>query len=260
MTMTPSLLTAMAGSALLGTATLAPAAPCCSSRATNATQQQLSQAPTSDGRCSSSNALCIEQRPGQTPVVIINGERINENNLLLTTDGRLMVRDAAGTIVDLTAEMNRSTERWSAPEQLRNEQWSQARPVIGVRLERLSPALGTHLGLAPGEGALIAHVEPGMPAAISGLEQWDVIIAVNGEAVHGAEDLSSRLTQSGPDSALAMHVVRGGRIGTATVTPIMADMSSQRARGHQVMPAQPMMPTAGIRVQQRNDQDALDAI
>jgi len=59
---------------------------------------------------------------------------------------------------------------------------------IGVAVQPLVPEIALGLGLqATQDGALVAQVEPGGPAAIGGLRQGDVVVEVGGEKVGNPE-------------------------------------------------------------------------
>ncbi len=75
-------------------------------------------------------------------------------------------------------------------------------------------------------GVLVAHIEPDSPAAESGLQPQDLIVALNGEPVSGTfvEDLPAvrtafaRLPAGEPAT---VSVERGGQPATVTLTPII---------------------------------------
>jgi S1-C subfamily serine protease len=86
------------------------------------------------------------------------------------------------------------------------------RVIIGVQLDPVSGK----------EGARVLEVSPGGPAAEAGIQAGDVIVAVNGKDVTGAE-ASHRvikiLRDVKPDSKLAVRVLRVGVSRDFTVRP-----------------------------------------
>jgi predicted metalloprotease with PDZ domain len=86
------------------------------------------------------------------------------------------------------------------------------RVIIGVQLD---PASGP-------EGARVLEVSPGGPAAEAGVQAGDVIVAVNGKDVTGAE-ASHRVVKIirdvTPDSKLTVRVLRAGAPRSFTITP-----------------------------------------
>ena len=65
---------------------------------------------------------------------------------------------------------------------------------------------------------LVGAVEPESPAAQAGIQKGDRILAVNGQAVTGWEDLSSAIKQSS-GKALGLRIQRGGQEAAMTVQP-----------------------------------------
>ena len=93
------------------------------------------------------------------------------------------------------------------------------RGQIGVVLQDLTPQLAEALGLASQAGAVIAQVEPGSPAARAGLRQGDVVLAVDGSAVHSSTELRNRIALIEAGSSAVLDILRNGRRSRASVTP-----------------------------------------
>ncbi|MGY1845350.1 S1C family serine protease [Modestobacter sp. SYSU DS0875] len=60
------------------------------------------------------------------------------------------------------------------------------------------------------DGALVVNVEPGGPAAEAGIEEQDVVIAVDGEPVGSSEELVVAVDAHEPGDTVTVEVVRGG--------------------------------------------------
>ena len=60
---------------------------------------------------------------------------------------------------------------------------------LGVQIQEVTPEIAKGLGLPKSEGALVADVTPGGPAAKAGLKQGDVIESFNGHAINKVRDL-----------------------------------------------------------------------
>jgi 2-alkenal reductase len=104
----------------------------------------------------------------------------------------------------------------------------------GVQSQDLTPALARHLGLAVRRGALITEVTAGGPAAKAGLRGGskelqfqgdtvlaggDVVVAVGGIPVSGADDLVRIVTNSlRAGQTTVFTVVRDGRRRSVAVT------------------------------------------
>jgi serine protease Do len=79
---------------------------------------------------------------------------------------------------------------------------------LGVTLQDLSAPLAESFGLKSPNGALVASVMPGSAAAKAGLKPGDVITAMNGEPVHQAGDVSSRVGIARPGDAVKLAIWR----------------------------------------------------
>ena len=60
------------------------------------------------------------------------------------------------------------------------------------------------------DGALVLNVEPGSPADLAGIEEEDVVIAVEGEPVGSSEELVVAIDAFDPGDTVTVEVVRGG--------------------------------------------------
>lgn len=86
--------------------------------------------------------------------------------------------------------------------------------------------LGVMLGPVPGEvrkqvkvgGARVMAVMPDSPAAKAGLQAGDIIIALNGKAVEGPQELAERIREHKPGGQVKVAFVRDGKKMTETVT------------------------------------------
>jgi len=69
-------------------------------------------------------------------------------------------------------------------------------------------------------GALLAQIEPGGPASRAGLLPGDVVIKLDGVAIHGVDDLIRVLDRDRIDRALKMDVLRLGRLREIDIHPV----------------------------------------
>ena len=90
---------------------------------------------------------------------------------------------------------------------------------IGLALTQISPQMREQLDLPPStKGALVARVQPGSPAALSGLQEGDLILGVGTHAVASAEDAVGAIrkaVKAGDD--VALRVMRDGHTGYVAV-------------------------------------------
>jgi serine protease Do len=64
-----------------------------------------------------------------------------------------------------------------------------SRSWLGVYIDAVDPRRAAALGLPRQEGAMVADVVPGGPAALSGIQPGEVIVSFNGQPIQNAEDL-----------------------------------------------------------------------
>ncbi len=104
---------------------------------------------------------------------------------------------------------------------------------IGIRTQDVTPGIACAFDLGAERGALVTRVEDGTPAAQAGLRGGsrtealngvditlggDLIVAIAGQPVGGADDVSRIVTELRPGQTVEFTVVRGGRRTTFDVT------------------------------------------
>lgn len=99
----------------------------------------------------------------------------------------------AGHVVDQLMEFGRTRRGW-----------------LGVRIQPVTPELAEALGLASEEGALVAMVVEGSPAAAAGLEAGDVIVRFDGAAVSEMRELPRAVALAEVGREVEVMAVRGG--------------------------------------------------
>ena len=95
------------------------------------------------------------------------------------------------------------------------------RAFIGIAARQivLPPRLRRAAGLEQERAVMADTVEPDGAAARAGLRGGDIIIALDGEKITGADDLVRALTGDKIGSAAALDVLRGGERLTLSLTP-----------------------------------------
>ncbi len=83
------------------------------------------------------------------------------------------------------------------------------RGYLGVSIQDLTPEIASALGMPARKGALVAEVQPNAPAR--DLKAGDVVIAVEGQPVDGAAQLTRRVAQLTPGKQVNLTVVRDGK-------------------------------------------------
>lgn len=100
---------------------------------------------------------------------------------------------------------------------------------LGVTLQDLSAPLAASFGLGSPNGALVSSVVPDSAAAKAGLKAGDVITAIDGEAVHVAGDVSSRVGLARPGDKIKLDIWRDKAGRSETVSLGRAERDAQEA-------------------------------
>lgn len=131
-----------------------------------------------------------------------------------------------------------------------------SRGWIGVQIQPVTEEIAESLRLARPEGALIASVQSGSPAARAELRPSDVITAVDGQPVKDARDLSRRIGTAHPGATVKLTVQRDGAERSVNLT--LGQLPNERqasARGDQPgeqrgdQQAGPQVPRLGLTLQ-----------
>jgi S1-C subfamily serine protease len=99
-----------------------------------------------------------------------------------------------------------------------------ARPWIGVYYVPISPALAEAESLPVDYGALIgteggqSAVFPGSPAEVAGLQEGDIITAIDGEQIGPGVDLSMLIVGHAPGDTITLRILRDNSTSEVDVT------------------------------------------
>lgn len=85
------------------------------------------------------------------------------------------------------------------------------RGKMGLSVVELDGDLAKELNLAITQGLVVDQLEEGGAAEIAGLKSLDVIVEVNGKAVHTVSDLQEQSNQTRSGELLALNVYRKGK-------------------------------------------------
>ncbi len=143
--------------------------------------------------------------PGNSggPLFNLDGEVVGINSQIYTRSGGFMGVSFAIPI-DIAMDV---------AEQLK-ETGSVQRGWLGVEMYppfNENPELAQSMGLDRAEGALIARVFEGSPAAKGGIQTDDIIVEFNGRPVRRASDLPPLVGQVRPGSTVEVEVLRSGK-------------------------------------------------
>ena len=97
---------------------------------------------------------------------------------------------------------------------------------LGVSLETVNSQLRSQFGFVPTQGAAVMQVESGSPAATAGIQNGDVIVALDGKAVTSADQLQVAIQGDKPGQSVKIGLYRGQKQLTVTATLGTAPASS----------------------------------
>lgn len=89
---------------------------------------------------------------------------------------------------------------------------------IGVQIQPVTADIADAIGLAQPEGALVAGVNGGTPAAKAGIRAGDIIIALGGNPVKSPRDLSRMVADLSPGTSKNLSVWRTGKTKDVAIT------------------------------------------
>jgi S1-C subfamily serine protease len=92
-----------------------------------------------------------------------------------------------------------------------------ARPYLGINYQTINPRIAAYYDLEAKEGALVARVGPNSPARQAGLQQGDVITAVDGEKVGEQKSLAEILNKRKVGDEVTLTITRDGKEQTLAV-------------------------------------------
>jgi serine protease Do len=87
----------------------------------------------------------------------------------------------------------------------------------GLMVENITPQLGEFFGIKDGNGVLVRSVEKGSRAEKAGLRAGDVIVKINGTAVHDTSDFTHSL-RARKENAASIGILRDKKEQTITLT------------------------------------------
>jgi serine protease Do len=104
------------------------------------------------------------------------------------------------------------------------------RGYLGVGLQPVSDDIAASLGLPKDRGEIVRTVQPGDPAAKAGIQQGDVIVAVDGKEVNPDQTVSYLVANTPVGTRVPIEVVRNGKHITIPVTVTQRPTEEQLAK------------------------------
>jgi serine protease Do len=100
-----------------------------------------------------------------------------------------------------------------------------AHPFIGISYVPLTPSIASQIGTSAKTGIVVAQVVAGSPAEKAGLQERDVITAVDGNDLKDESDLARAMGKHKPGDTVSLTVVRGSSQMKVSIT--LAEMPAQ---------------------------------
>ncbi len=120
---------------------------------------------------------------------------------------------------------------------------------LGIGIQGLDQTLAQSFGLADSNGALVGNVEKDSPAAKAGFKSGDVIRKIDGVAVRDSTDVTSRIGNTPPGTALTIEVWREGKpvelaakVGTLEDEKVASADDGELAKGKLGVAVRPLTP------------------
>jgi len=111
------------------------------------------------------------------------------------------------------------------------------RAFLGVLLQDIDQSLADSLGLPNSKGAMVTNPTPGYPAEAAGIKSGDVIVAVNGEQIDNALDLTRTISDMQPGTDVTVTVFRDGHNVDFNVTLDTYDEAALSQSDQESLPA-----------------------
>lgn len=144
--------------------------------------------------------------PGNSggPLLNMSGQVIGINTAITASGqgiGFAIPSDMAAKIIDQIKNGKKVSRGW-----------------IGVTIQDIDENASKALGLADSNGALVGRVLENEPAAKAGVQDGDVIIAVDNEKVSNSAELLRAIADKKPGSTASLTIWRNGKTMTLNVT------------------------------------------
>ena len=97
------------------------------------------------------------------------------------------------------------------------ENGSVSRGFIGVQMQPVTKEIADAIGLKEPKGALVAEVVKGSPAEKAGIRSGDTVVAVDGNTIREARELSRRIAGVQPGKTVQVTLYRDGRERTVSL-------------------------------------------
>ncbi|MCZ6444875.1 MAG: PDZ domain-containing protein [Planctomycetota bacterium] len=165
--------------------------------------------------------------------VKVDGEEIPADRIIRDDDDRIIILDDDGNEIEVLGGRSgvgdrarrfrfRFGPRGDAPRARPGPQFEIDVPhpkvMLGIHLAEPGKALQRHLGLEPGATTMISALYEGLPAHDAGLDQFDIITAIDGQTPADPHSIHEALADREPGETVTLSVIHEGRAGEIVVT------------------------------------------
>jgi len=92
--------------------------------------------------------------------------------------------------------------------------------MLGLTMEQPGKALCKHLNINPARTTLLVDIIPGLPGDKAGLEDHDIVIAVDGSPNASTNDIRNLLKKMKPGDTITFMIQRGSEKKSVTLTTV----------------------------------------
>lgn len=103
------------------------------------------------------------------------------------------------------------------------------RVMMGLTMDQPTDAVAHQIGVDPDQATLITNVTKGLPAEKAGLQEFDVIVKVDGKTPADEATIRKALREKNPGDTISFEIVRKGERKDITVTLDAYDPAKLRA-------------------------------
>ena len=188
----------------------------------------------------------VAVNPGNSggPLFNMKGEVVGINSQIFSTSGGFM---------GLSSAIPSNLAMQIKDQLVKNGKVTRGR--IGVVIQSVTQDLAESFGMKAPKGAIVSQVEKDGPAAKAGLQEGDIITAVNGKAIDDSVDMPVIIGSMAPGSIAKLSIIRNNKDMTLDVKVEEAPNESASSNASKTAAANKL----GVTVRPLNDEEKAKA-